>query len=838
MLNIFGAVLGAILAGFYLPIAIGVNRVVFVAVGINWLIGVGALYLSRQWPPMRIDSSHDHQQRRPVRWPSPLLVATAAISGFGCLALEVIFVRILAQRSDGSVYIFALMLVIFLLCLAAGAGVVSRWLDRIAPWQFLAWTQLAATTFILISTTTFQFLPFLAMISPADTYTTRTAKLASASLLILGPPILLIGVVLPWTWKMASRDVDDVGRSVGVLTGINTVAAVCGSLVAGFLLLPALGLGGSSLLVAALYGVLAIIGFWQSSAGLRRWIAIGACIVVPVSWYAAGLWRPVYQPLEAGEKLVSYRDTADGSIAVIQRTDGHRVLKLNHEYTLGSSSAGEREIRQGRLPLMLHPMPRRVAFIGAATGITASAALDFPVDRVTAIELVPGVADALPMFQQWNAAFYNDPRVEMIVDDGRNFLLGTRDEFDVVVSDLFVPWHAGTGDLYTVEHFHTVRRHLAPGGIFAQWLPAYQVTVDELRIITASFLMAFPSSTLWRDDFRPHFPLLCLVGFRDELKIDPHAIAESRQRLAKSKSWRDKLLESPGGLELLFACGDTALRKWVQGADLNTDNHPIIEYVAPISFVQHRQEENVGPILNLLASFRPRVWSYPQLPTTGLAIEDAFRAADLMHDAMVAGASNDFEGESRLLLELESEIDKIPVVATHLTHAAARYQNRNLSERGEQLLSAIVRHESAPVEALTAMAAVQKRAGNVEQASSLLERAVERSPETVPTRRQLVDLLTDRELFDRVEPHLLVLLDTAPNDPYLRLDLARALDRQGKFDAARAQIDEFRARWDGTNGPAVWRYLRTLGLGTYIDSDQVGPGPVVTDPAEETISQP
>ncbi len=830
-LNVLGAVVGALLAGFYLPMAVGVKGALYIAVVINLLVGIAAVFLSGRWQPLTIDGSPIHPHHVSLRRPSLLLLAVAAVSGFGSLALEVIYVRILVQQSDGSVYAFAMMLAIFLLCLAGGAWVVSRWLDRWAPWRFLAWTQLAAIIAILLSTALFHFHPFLAVISASDTYALRTLKFAVTSLLLLAPPVLLIGTVLPWTWKVASRAADDVGNSVGVLTAVNTVAAVCGSLLAGFAFLPWLGLGGSALLVAALYSGLAVVGFWQASSGLHRWLGITACVLIPALWYVGGLWQPVYQPLGRGEKLLSYRDTADGTVAVIEHAGGHRWLKLNHEYTLASSAGAEREMGQGRLPLMLHSDPRRVAFIGAATGITCSAALEFPVQRLVAIELLPGVADTLPMFKRWNGEFYNDPRVELVVDDGRNYLLGARDEFDVIVSDLFVPWHAGTGDLYTVENFQTARRRLAPGGIFAQWLPGYQLTVDELRTICASFLAVFPNSTMWRIDFQAQYPTICLVGHRDELEVSPRHIADSRTRIAESKVLKDTYLSSRGGLEMLFVCGDAQLRDWSRGAVLNSDEHPVIEYMTPISFWQHWQQKHVASVQECMASFRPRVWPYPQQPTEGLPVERALRAADLLQDAILVGAKNDVEGEFELLLALEEYVDELPVVALHMTRAAARYRTRHMTERGEQLLAAVVRHAGAPEETLVALATVRKQAGDEEQAIALLERVVDGSPENAATRKQLIELLTKQQKFDHVERHLLELLDDAPNDPYLRLDLARALDRQGNESAAREQLDEFRARWDGTNGPAVWRYLRSLGLGKYIDGGAVPPRNAAQDAA-------
>lgn len=822
MFNILGAVVGALLAGIYLPIAIGVSRSVFVAAAINWAIGASALLLARLWPMSGQNDFLDKAKAGsesfiPWRRPAFLLIAVAAVSGFGSLALEVICVRILAQRSDGSVYAFAITLSTFLLCLAIGAGIAGRWLDRRSPWLFLASTQLAAVIAILAGTLIYQFLPLYIGVS-GDTYAGRTLKMMLVTLLILGPAIAFIGVVLPWTWKLASFHGEIIGHSVGLLTGINTVAAVCGSLLAGFVFLPSLGLGGSTLLVASLYAALAIVGFWHDGSVARRWLGVSACILIPVLWYVGGLWRPIYQPLGPGERIIAYRDTADASIAVLEGPEGHRAIKLNHHYTLGSSSAGDREMRQGRLPLMLHPQPRRVAFIGAATGITSSAALDFPVERVAAIELIPGVAQTMPMFERWNGAFYSDPRVQLIVDDGRNFMMGSREQFDVVVSDLFVPWHAGTGDLYTVDHFNSVRGRLAPGGIFAQWLPLYQLTVDELRAIAASFVRVFPKCILWRDSFHPRLPLVCLVGYRDEIEMLSDHVQRSRQWVGESKRWPDRWLASPGGLELLFVCDDKQLQDWTHGSPLNTDEYPIIEYTTPKSSLEHRQEENLRAILQQLNSFRPRRWSYRQYPTPELEIGDILTAADLLDDAVLAGMRNDFEREFQLLVELGEFAGKLPAVGMLLTQAAARYQSRQMGERGEQVLAAVVKHPTAPAEALVAMAAIRRRARDNKQAAVLLERAVEASPDVTAIRRQLIDVLTEQEQFDRAENHLLHLVNGAPSDAFLRLELARALHRQGKTEDARKQVDEFRARWDGTNGPAVWRYLRTLGLGVYVDT--------------------
>src|SRR6202008_3179671 len=141
------------------------------------------------------------------------------------------------------------------------------------------------------------------------------------------------------------------------------------------------------------------------------------------------------------------------------------------------SAAEKSERRQGLIPLLVHPSPRRVAFIGMATGISASAAPALGVADTTVVELVPEVAAmAGEHFAPWNAGLLEQSGVRLVLGDGRSFLAGRDPKFDVIVSDLFIPWHAGASSLYAREMYGAASQRLAPGGIYCQWLPLYQLT--------------------------------------------------------------------------------------------------------------------------------------------------------------------------------------------------------------------------------------------------------------------------------------------------------------------------------------------------------------------------
>jgi spermidine synthase len=228
---------------------------------------------------------------------------------------------------------------------------------------------------------------------------------------------------------------------------------------------------------------------------------------------------------------------------------------------------------------VLAPHARRVAYVGSATGISAGGALAHPIESLHLVEIVPGVARAAEhFFGDANRGVYRDPRTHVVLDDARNFIRATRERFDVVIADLFVPWQAGTGSLFTREHFEAVRDHLEPGGLFCQWLPLYQLSEEELRVITATFLDVFPNAALFRGDFYGSFPIAALVGFTGEAPA-PAEIDEAARRLAAA-GVTDRWVTDPAGVWSLYVGPLASITGAWANEPRNTDNWPVIEELA------------------------------------------------------------------------------------------------------------------------------------------------------------------------------------------------------------------------------------------------------------------
>src|SRR5262249_23754329 len=353
-------------------------------------------------------------------------------------------------------------------------------------------------------------------------------RIMALAMVTVGPTAVASGVVLPALWA-AWGDRTSAAHPLGDLSAANLFGGVLGAIATGFLMIPTLGVRGSLLVAAVVYILLADL--LASPQGRFRLLAYAVLLAIVV---ANPLRAPLVHLRPAGETLHDMVEGASGIVTVVE-ADGDMQLRLDNYYVQGGSAAATNERRQGLLPLLLHSDPHRVAFIGLATGISASAGSALGVEETTVIELVPEVAAAARAhFAPWNARLLERPNVRLVLDDGRRYLAASRDRFDVIVSDLFIPWHAGTGNLYAWEMYGTVARRLAPDGLFCQWLPLYQLTREEFDIIARTFLAVFPQVSLWRDDFYPDRPVVGLVGQFTPQVLD---LARIRERLLHLPDW-------------------------------------------------------------------------------------------------------------------------------------------------------------------------------------------------------------------------------------------------------------------------------------------------------------
>jgi len=583
--NLTGAVAGVVLAGVWLPPRIGVTATYALAIGLGAGVGGIAWLWGRGLGP-REPLPDDAPARPDPRGPSPSgdrrLVALAAFSGFATFALQVLLVRAFALVLDQSVTAFAAVLAVVLVALAAGAAAVSALQQRegVSPHALLALGLAGAGLGVAAFPAVLQHLS--GGLAGLDLRGTEAAPFAYGGAVLrlalgaAGLPLLAAGLAFPAVLAAASRSRRAPATVLGRLLAANTVGAIAGALAAPYLLLGPLGLWRSFGALAFAWALAAIFTPLESRrARLRRdlGLALGWALVLA----RASPFAMAPLPLEPGERLLDVSSGAAGVVAVVER-GGERLLRSDAHYNLGGSADRAHQRRQGHLAAVLAPGAERVAWLGSATGISAGALHARPPESLALVELDPGVARAAARwFRPWNAGVHEWPQTRSVADDARSFVRATSARFDLVVGDLFVPWREGVGALYTREHFAAVRRRLAPGGAFVQWLPLYQLDGALLETIAATFADVFPDAVVFRGDFFGRFPRVALVGWAGAAPA-PQAVARAA-RARGAAGVDDRWVTRPLAVWSLYV-GPLAALPGLPEAPRNTAAWPRVEFRA------------------------------------------------------------------------------------------------------------------------------------------------------------------------------------------------------------------------------------------------------------------
>jgi spermidine synthase len=581
-LNTLGACLGIAATTFFLLLRAGVTGSSDLAAIVGASIGVAAIVLSRHRSPdpsQRASNSADQDRRIPLH-----IWIVALLGGLGTLALEVLYTRLFSLVFHNSSYTFGEIIASFLLALGLAAILVPLFCRRLAPGTLLissAWlgsVLISVSVILFIRRTGLEYFP---LARDFRTYLLHSFRL---TLTVVFPPVLCLGMLLPALWK--SLKVEQLSGSVlGRITMFNSMAAALGAILASFLLLPNLGLWRSFSLISLLFlglscFLLVVRRKWKTGA------AVFASGLLPllIVWSGNDQW---IQQRSTDEVVLKRWETAYGWIDVIQDTSSKSLkIRQNLHYRHGSTGSNEtRERRQALLPLLLHDKPRTVLHLGLGTGITAAGALEHPdVEEIAIVELIPEVVEAARMLGESNSDVLDDPRVTVRVDDARHFLLATDQTFDVIVSDLFVPWESQTGYLYTVEHFQTAKSRLRKGGIYCQWLALYQLGPEEFEMIANSFASVFPDNTIWWGLLSRSKPMVALIGTASPLSLNEEKLARRIGRISAASDLNDSYLSRPDRV-LELAVGRWPFR---QDAALNTDEHPRVEFLTPLSHLDRR----------------------------------------------------------------------------------------------------------------------------------------------------------------------------------------------------------------------------------------------------------
>jgi spermidine synthase len=572
--NTLGGALGALLCGFVAIRALGVRGSFLAAAVLDVAVGAAALAWARRAattaPPGPTEAA------RPGA-----AVALAATAGFVGLADEVLWSRGLAGVLSNSVYSVALVLAAVLIGIVLGARIGARRRGEdgrqrlAAAWVALALTSLGSLLALHVLVPMSRALAgLLGVHGPAG----GLAVEAALALAVVLAPALCLGAVFTLLLSFTGGPAP---ATLGRLLAANTAGGIAGALAAAFVLLPGLGLGGGLLVTAALPAVAATAVAGPTWLGA---LAAGAGAAVATVAIAGPTLRLAWQDRYGAETLLHYADGPAATVMVTADARGAKRLRVNGQYSLGGTDGLLLERREAHLPLLLHPAPTRLLALGVGTGDTLGAAVRHPGLHADGVELLPEALGAATFFARENGGVLGDARARLVADDARSFLLGTRARWDVILSDLFLPWTAGAAALYSLDFYRLGRRHLAPGGLYCQWLPLHQLGVRDLEMIVATFAAAFPAVQLWVAYHRAATPLAALVGAETTPGADAAALAGRMADPTLAPALAAVGLTDPSDLALLYVTDGAHLRAATAGVALVTDDRPRLEFSAPAAY--------------------------------------------------------------------------------------------------------------------------------------------------------------------------------------------------------------------------------------------------------------
>lgn len=435
-----------------------------------------------------------------------------------------------------------------------------------------------------------------------------------------GGVFLVPAAVMAMVFSQVVQEAADRRLGVGWAVGWNALgAAMAGPFWMGWWV-PALGW------TVAVTGVL--VGYWVVAQGWRRWPG-WVVAVLAVGLAAANLAQErVGRRGPAGGVLVERREGRLATVEVEQMPDGQRTLRVNRRWQQGGTGTATASRRQGHVPLLLHPSPRRALFLGVGTGLGLGAAMAHPGLSVDAVELLPEVVAVVPRFAPENGWPYPDDRVRWWTMDARRYVRGTRERYDVVVADLYHPGEDGAGLLYTREHFEAMRGCLAPGGLVCQWLPVHQMDLGVLRDVVATFRVVFPEARAWWLRVNLDVPVVGLVWRDGGWPEDPAFWAVRGDDPGLVEALRGDGLAGYVRVWGSEVSGSGSLAEWSVGGRVATDDLPRVMFRAG-RMAYRPAEDPAGRMVRLLEAWVPEgaaMWRARGWPSGAQKLEDYWEA--------------------------------------------------------------------------------------------------------------------------------------------------------------------------------------------------------------------
>ncbi len=642
-INTVGACFGALTAGFMLLPNFGLSATnttfAIVNLGLCAIVVSADLLLSESFEPaddLAATGADDEQELAELEreaagisktadpipaWLGYVVLGAFALSGAISMSYQVLLRRAYVIILGSSTYSFTLILVAFLIGLGVGSAAMSPFVKRIRrPVFWLSLVQFGVAASATLAFFTLDHLPqwlYFHLREGVQTVTSVYLYYFFLVGIVVLIPTFLQGMTFPLVIRAVVHDRESSGQKVGNAYAFNTAGSIVGSFASGFILLVSFGLYWSMSIVIAINLAMALVlGVLElrERAGHRRVGALAVALAVAGGVFAfappidrveltRGMFRAywaqeLYTPdhfEEDDPELAYYEDGLTATVSVEDR-ENLTTLKANGKPEASDGDDMSTQILVGLLPYAVRSTYEDVplggeesVMIGYGSGVTAGAALQWPLESLECVEIEPAMIEASKHFNHVNHKPLQDDRLEIIESDGRNYLEYTDKQYDVIVSEPSNPWIAGVASLFTVDHFEAVKSHMKDDAVFAQWVQLYEMRPENVRTIINTFLEVFPHVHGFTS--KPKGTDLILLASKRELPFPPEGYRRAFSVDSAKSELRRGGLDHPHSLYGLAFMSKRELEEFAAGARLNTDDNGLLEFEAPKDLILYEEGE-------------------------------------------------------------------------------------------------------------------------------------------------------------------------------------------------------------------------------------------------------
>ena len=769
--NTVGAAAGCALCGLVLIPRVGINASVYSGGILNLLIGTGIWLMARRPQTDIVHNERVEDEFTPNRTHDDVagnagtrrrtIVLLFFVSGFVALGNEILWSRFLTLLVQNTVYTYTLTLTSVLIGIVCGSVVTALFITR---------TQRRALLFGVCQALT-GLLVLAVMRAPVEWWGESPAL--SAILCCMIAPAMLSGMCFPLAVRMIAASATETGPVVGRMAAVNTAGGIAGSLVVGFFLLPAAGLQLSLTVLtglSVLCGCGAVVLVERLSASARILSVVGLGGIWAVLLLAADSSLPAAF-LARGRDLVDFREGAGSNVAVIRVGE---ELQLESDRLWQGSTTIHHQASAAHVPAILHSDPKRVLVVGLGPGQTASRFLMHDVEHLDCVEIEAALVDLVR--RHFDSEWMNDPRVRILIDDGRTRLMHSPEQYDLISIEVGQLFRPGVASFYTREFYQRARERMNADGLICQFVPADFLGPDEFQTVIATFRDVFPECALWFNTSE----LLLLGTNGDGIRLQGNRL----RKLSQDKRIRSDLSFSYWGgspnylrkKEVFlggFIMGSTGIERLSGDVPLYREDRPFLEYLVDRDMARTSDIPDIGVIEQHL---------HEQQKIAGLLQKYLEPVSDILERPLDEEVS---EAVSRIQRDNIRELE-----ARVLASLGDRLQLDGRPEEAREKYRAAVQAMPGHVEANLRLGQMLQASGEVEAAIERFRAALSTNPEHASGHLQLGMALAQGDSFSSALQHVQRAVDLDADLTQARVMLGRLLCSDGQVEKALMVLDE------------------------------------------------